>query len=350
MSTTLPTEGTSAPSSNPAFLRRFLRKPLGVASACYLVVISVLCALAPLISPYGPLQQDLFNTATGPSGAHWLGTDALGRDILSRLLYGGQITLLGVAVTIVTIVVVSVPVGLAAGYLGGRTDRWVNNVTDLLLSIPNIVIVLAVTAIFFENLYAAMITFGLLGSAGVIRVIRSTVLAVREELYVAAARTAGVTDGRIILRHVLPRVAGPIIVQASLWGGIALGVETGLSFLGVGVAAPAPSWGGAIYDASQLVYQDAFMLVPTGGIVFLTILAFSFLGDAVRDATFEGWSAASRPVGRRRRRRRLVTELTSEVLDESSNEPPAPDGDTLLDVSHLSVVFSSGERDITLVE
>ncbi len=341
----------SAPPVSPTFLRRFLRKPVGVASAVYLVAISLLCALAPLIAPYGPLQQDLFNTATGPTGAHWLGTDALGRDTLSRLLYGGQVTLLGVGVTILTIVLLSVPVGLAAGYLGGRTDRWVNNVTDLLLSVPNIVIVLAVTAIFFENLYAAMITFGVLGSAGVIRVIRSTVLAVREELYVAAARTAGVTEGRIIVRHVMPRVAGPIIVQASLWGGIALGVETGLSFLGVGVAAPAPSWGGAIYDASQLVYQDAFMLVPTGGIVFLTILAFAFLGDAIRDATFEGWSAASRPVARRRGRR----SKTARVVEPSSGAPVedlvvSSSPDVVLDVSHLSVIFSSSDRDITIVD
>ncbi len=346
-----------APPANLNFVRRFLRKPLGVASLAYLVIISVLCSLASFVAPYGALQQDLFNTAAGPSSAHWLGTDALGRDILSRMLFGGQITLLGVLVTILTIVVLSIPVGLAAGYLGGAVDRWVGNVTDLLLSVPNIIIVLAVTAIFLENLYAAMITFGIVGSAGVIRVIRSAVLLVREELYVAAARTAGVKEWKIVVRHVLPRVAGPIIVQASIWGGIALGVETGLSFLGVGVAAPAPSWGGAIYDASQLVYQDAFMLVPTGGVVFFTILAFAFLGDAVRDATFEGWSAGARQKAMRRRRwgrRKLSADSSSAdqggLAEAVDPQPALVDRDAILTVSHLSVIFESFDRVFKVVD
>jgi len=284
------------------FLRRALRKPLGVISAAYLLLLTLACVLAPLIAPYAPLAEDLTRVQEGPSGAHLLGTDELGRDVLSRLLYGGQLTLLGVVECVAVLLVISLPVGLAAGYLGGRVDRAVSAVVDLLLSVPGIIVVLAVLTVFGSSMTAAMVTFGVLGSAGVIRVVRSAVLSVREELYVAAARVSGVSEPRIVARHVLPRIAGPVIVQASLFAAIALAIQTGLAFLSLGVAPPAPSWGGMVGEAASLIDQDGWLLVPSGGIIALTILAFGLIGDAVRDATVEGWSARSAPATRRKRR------------------------------------------------
>jgi len=343
----------ASPPTRESYVRRFLHKPLGVISLAYLLLITLACFFAPLIAPYPALQQDLLNMSAGPTSAHFLGTDQLGRDVLSRLLYGGQITLIGVLVTIVTVLGLSIPIGLAAGYLGGRVDRWVNNAVDLLLSVPSIIIVLAVAAIFTDNLYIIMCTNGIFGAAGVTRVIRSAVLSIREELYIAAARTAGVGDFKIVVRHVFPRVLGPVIVQASVWGGIALGIETGLTFLGIGVAAPAPSWGASVYDASQMIYTDAFMLLPTGGLVAVTILAFAFLGDAVRDTTFEGWSS---DIGRGKKwrpwRRRLKSRETvaPDFVDEATSERVIVDKDAALTVSHLSVTYDTGDQSTKVVD
>ena len=269
------------------------RRPVGAVSLAFLIAAVTLSIAAPLIAPYGPLSQNLLGANAGPSGAHLLGTDELGRDLLSRLLYGGRITFAGVAEAVGTVLALGVPLGLVAGYLGGRADRWISNWVDLLLSVPNIIIVLAVLAIFGSNQDAAMVATGAIGAAGVTRVVRSSVLSVREELYIANAQLAGLSGWRIIVRHVLPRVAGPIIVQGSIWGGIALGVETGLAFLGLGVVPPAPSWGGMIAEASAALYTDQWMLVPAGVAVALTSLAFVLLGDAIRDATFENWSGSS---------------------------------------------------------
>ena len=160
--------------SGRSLLRRALRKPLGVTSAVYLVLLTLACVLAPLIAPYAPLAEDLIHVQQGPTAAHLLGTDELGRDVLSRLLFGGQLTLLGVVECVAVLLIISLPAGLAAGYLGGWVDRAINAVVDLLLSVPGIIVVLAVLAVFGTSMSAAMVTFGVLGSAGVIRVVRAT--------------------------------------------------------------------------------------------------------------------------------------------------------------------------------
>jgi peptide/nickel transport system permease protein len=333
-----------APSTG-RFLRRALRKPLGVISAAYLVLLTLACVLAPLIAPYAPLDEDLTHVQGGPSGAHLLGTDELGRDVVSRLLYGGQLTLLGVVECVAVLLIISLPVGLAAGYLGGWVDRAVSAVVDLLLSVPGIIVVLAVLAVFGSSMTAAMVTFGVLGSAGVIRVVRSAALSVREELYVAAARVSGVTEPRIVVRHILPRIAGPVIVQASLFAAIALAIQTGLSFLSLGVAPPAPSWGGMVGEAASLIDQDGWLLVPSGGIIALTILAFGLIGDAVRDATVEGWSARSAPAIRTVRRQASPTPALVPVPAS-----PGPADDAVLTVRDLSVSFDAPDGPVTVVD
>jgi peptide/nickel transport system permease protein len=347
------------PPSSRRFLRRALRKPLGVASAAYLILLTLACVLAPLIAPYGPLAEDLANVQEGPSAAHLLGTDELGRDVLSRLLYGGQLTLLGVVECVAVLLVISLPVGLAAGYLGGWVDRSVSSVADLLLSVPAIIVVLAVLAVFGTSMTAAMVTFGVLGSAGVIRVVRSAVLSVREELYVAAARVSGVSEPRIVIRHVLPRIAGPVIVQASLFAAIALAIQTGLAFLSLGVAPPAPSWGGMVGEAATLIDQDGWLLVPSGGIIALTILAFGLIGDAVRDATVEGWSAAAAPAVRAVRRPAPSPPGTPAPGTPAPGTPapggpapggPVPDHAAVLAVRDLTVEFDGPGGPVTVVD
>ncbi|MCX5555277.1 dipeptide/oligopeptide/nickel ABC transporter permease/ATP-binding protein [Streptomyces sp. NBC_00038] len=324
------------------FLRRVARKPLGVISAAYLLLLALACALAPVVAPYPPLAQKLDHVLATPSSAHLLGTDELGRDVLSRLLYGGQDTLLGVLECVAVLLVVSLPVGLAAGYLGGWTDRVVSNVTDLMLSVPTIVVALAVLSVFGSSMTVAMITIGILGSAGVIRVIRSAVIAVREELYVAAARTSGVTDPRIVSRHVLPRIAGPVIVQTSLYAGIALALQSGLAFLGLGIQSPAPSWGGLVGEASDAINQDPWLLVPSGGIIALTILAFGLVGDAVRDAAVERWSGTAQTGRPAAPRTRPAEAAAPDSLDAA--EPGA------LSVRGLTVEFDTPEGPVTVVD
>ena len=331
----------SAPASG-GFLRRAARKPLGVISAAYLLLLTLACVLAPVIAPYQPLAQDLSHVEAGPSPAHLLGTDELGRDVLSRLLYGGQVTLLGVVECVAVLLIISLPVGLAAGYLGGWVDRVTSTVVDLMLSVPTLVVALAVLAVFGSSMTAAMITIGVLGSAGVIRVVRSAVLSVREELYVAAARTSGVTELRIVGRHVLPRIAGPVIVQTSLFAAVALSLQTGLAFLGLGIQLPAPSWGGMVGEASNLINQDAWLLVPSGGVIALTILAFGLLGDAVRDATVEGWSgtAPARAAAAKRTRQAEVSLPAAGVPSEAG----------VLAVQGLTVEFDGPGGPVTVVD
>jgi oligopeptide/dipeptide ABC transporter ATP-binding protein len=343
-------EAPAEQASGRRLLRRALRKPLGVTSAVYLVLLTLACVLAPLIAPYPPLAEDLVHVQQGPTGAHLLGTDELGRDVLSRLLYGGQLTLLGVVECVAVLLIISLPAGLAAGYLGGWVDRAINAVVDLLLSVPGIIVVLAVLAVFGTSMSAAMVTFGVLGSAGVIRVVRSTVLSVREELYVAAARVSGVSEPRIVVRHVLPRIAGPVIVQASLFAAIALAIQTGLAFLSLGVAPPAPSWGGMVGEAANLINQDGWLLVPSGGIIALTILAFGLIGDAVRDATVEGWSATAAPAAKAKRRGRALTEGTALVNGTGPDAGPELDDDAVLAVRDLSVAFDGPAGPVTVVD
>jgi peptide/nickel transport system permease protein len=331
----------STPASG-GFLRRAARKPLGVISAAYLLLLTLACVLAPVIAPYQSLAQDLSHVEAGPSAAHLLGTDELGRDVLSRLLYGGQVTLLGVVECVAVLLIISLPVGLAAGYLGGWVDRVTSTVVDLMLSVPTLVVALAVLAVFGSSMTAAMITIGVLGSAGVIRVVRSAVLSVREELYVAAARTSGVTELRIVGRHVLPRIAGPVIVQTSLFAAVALALQTGLAFLGLGIQLPAPSWGGMVGEASNLISQDAWLLVPSGGVIALTILAFGLLGDAVRDATVEGWSgtAPARATAATRTRQAEVSPPAADVPSEAG----------VLAVQGLTVEFDGPGGPVTVVD
>ncbi len=310
-----PVGTTQAASSDaPNFLRRLLSRKLAAACVGYLFILVLVAIVAPIALPDVGSQSAgaLSDVNQGPSGAHLLGTDALGRDVLERLLVGTRVTLVGVAIGIVVFLAVGVPLGLAAGYFGGRTDRVVTWVSDLLFGMPGIVVVLLVLAVFPYSMVAAMVTFGVLVAPAMIRIVRAAVLPVERELYIAAARAAGLSRAYIVVRHVLPRVSGAIIVQASVLAGLALIAQAGLCFLGLLVKAPAPSWGGMVAEGMENIIGNPWLIWPPGVMIALTVLVLGLLGDVVRDALTEAWAP---PVRRRRRGRRGGTAV---VADDGS--------------------------------
>ena len=281
----------AATSASPTNLwARLLRRPTAVMALVWLAWVLVMAIFAGGLASHDPLDQELLAIKQGPSAEYWLGTDALGRDVFARLVHGTAPTLLGVREAVLVAGAMGVALGVSAGYFGGRWDRFVQQWVNLLQSMPLILILLAVLAVFGQNMLPAMVTLGILGSAGISRVMRSVTLAVREELYIAAARLCGLGDGYIIVRHVMPRIIGPVIVQLALFSAISVIVQTGICFLGLGVAPPAPTWGGMIFEASSSLNDHPWLLVPSGGVVALTILAFGLLGDSLRDASTEAWS------------------------------------------------------------
>ncbi|WP_273692324.1 dipeptide/oligopeptide/nickel ABC transporter permease/ATP-binding protein [Ketogulonicigenium vulgare] len=267
-----------------SYLRDVLTRPTAIIGLSWIVIVAVAAVFATQLSPYSPIENNLRATFQLPTLAHPLGTDQLGRDILSRLMHGAAEALIGSLVAVTVAVMIGLPLGLLAGYYG----RWVNLITsrlaDLLLTIPTIIVLLAVLAVFGNNMYFAMIALGIMLSAGFMRLATSTTQGVARELYVDAARVFGVRDLRILIRHVLPNMIGPIVVQTSMMLGIALLLQSGLSFLGLGARPPFPSWGQMVAEASLQVYTQPWMMVPAGLAIALTTLALNFIGDAARDA------------------------------------------------------------------
>ena len=286
----------------------FMRKPVAVVALALLLVIILGCTFAPLITSVSPLDQDLFQVLKLPSADHLLGTDTLGRDVFTRLLYGGRPALLGSLEAVVVFAVIGILVGLIAGYSTNWLDRVISVLVDILMSLPGIVVMFAVLALFNNNLAAAMVTLGLFSSGGLVRVVRAATKATREELFVSAARVSGIGTMRILLRHITPRLVGPVVIQVSLFAGLALVVQSGLGYLNMGVVAPAPSWGGMVGEASHVLSQSKWLLVPSGGIIALTVLALGLIGDAVRDVTAE---SVSRSGGMRIRQPRANASATS---------------------------------------
>jgi peptide/nickel transport system permease protein len=305
-------------------LRWLKERPLAVISGAYLALVLVLAVGAPWFAPDGPDAEDLTHVLSGPSSAHWLGTDRLGRDVLSRLMYGGRITLLGVAEALIVFAALGITLGLVAGYTGGWTDRLITRFGDLVLALPGIIVLLMVLSVFPGNELATMVALGLISCPTLLRVVRGSTLAIRGETYIKAARLSGLTPGRIMWRHVLPRLSGPIIVQLSLFAAAAVLVQSALSFLGLSTPeTQGPSWGNMVGEASNVISQDPWLLVPAGGVLVLTVMALGLLGDGLRDV------AAERHLTVARRTR------------QAPREPAKPEVTTsLLEVRGLSVAFA----------
>jgi peptide/nickel transport system permease protein len=282
------TEAIAAPVAAPTirtstFLSRILAQPVAVICAGFLLIVILACAFAPWISG-NPLAQDLTKVYAPPSPSNWFGADQFGRDIFTRILHGGQITLVGALEAVAVYTVLGMGFGLVAGSARGMADTVIMRACDLIQSIPGLVILLVVLAIFGQNETAAMVTLGVLTAPGLVRIVRGATLVVRAEPYVAAARVAGLSRLQILTRHVVPAVTGPALTQISLMAGVAILVESAIGFLGLGVAPPAPSWGNLISEAQRAIALAPWMLFPTGGVVALVTVALTLLGDSIRDS------------------------------------------------------------------
>ncbi|MCC7054038.1 MAG: ABC transporter permease [Gemmatimonadaceae bacterium] len=253
-----------------------------------LVAALVIAAIAaPLLTSHDPIAIDLAQQLARPSAQHWLGTDIQGRDILARLLFGARISLaVGLGAQAIALLVGGT-LGLLSGFYGRWIDELVMRVADVTLAFPTLLLLIAMVAAFQPSLTVVTVTIGVVGWAGVARLVRGQVMVVRGLEYVQAARALGLTDLRILLRHVLPAVTGPLVIVGTLGIAAAIMAESSLSFLGLGVQPPTPSWGGMIADArdlSQLRRAPWTSLAP-GITIGCAVLAFNLLGDALRDAT-----------------------------------------------------------------
>jgi peptide/nickel transport system permease protein len=261
------------------------RNPRMIVGGAVVALWLLLALFAPFVSPYDPIKVNIADALLPPGPAHWLGTDDLGRDVLSRVIWGGRISL-SVGVISVTIgLVVGVTLGLAAGYLGGAYDLVIMRGIDALLAFPALVLAIAITAALGPQIQNAMIAIGIVAIPGYARLTRGQVLSVRAREYITAARTIGAPPLRIVARHIFPNVVNALIVQATLATAFAILAEAALSFLGLGPQPPNPSWGQDInYSQRYLPNLKWWMSAGPGLAIFTAVFAFNFLGDALRDA------------------------------------------------------------------
>ena len=269
-----------APSRRGWWLSRY-----GMLAAGLAIVgsMSVLALLAPWIAPYDPSALDIANLLKGPSADHWLGTDALGRDVFSRMLYGARISLWVGFVAVGLSVAIGLMLGLTAGYRGGLTDEVVMRGVDVMLCFPSFFLILAVIAFLEPSLLNIMIVIGLTSWMGVARLVRAEALSLRRRDFVLAARVAGAGPLRIIFIHILPNAVAPVLVSATLGVAGAILVESSLSFLGLGVQPPTPSWGNMLMEGQQVLEIAPWLSVFPGLAILVTVLGYNLLGEALRD-------------------------------------------------------------------
>ena len=265
-------------------LRRFARRRTALAGVVFLALLVAGALAAPVVSPYDPLKQDLARMLAGPSTAHPLGTDDLGRDVLTRLLYGARLSLGAACLAVAIATLAGVPIGLVAGYLGGRVDDALMRVIDALQAFPALILAMAIAAALGPGLFNVMVAVGIVYTPRFARLVRGQVLSLREEPFVESARAAGATHGRVLARHVLPNVVAPVVVQVSIGVAFALLAETALSFLGVGIKPPEPSWGTDVGRGYRFMRLAPWLVFMPGTAILLTALAFNLVGDGIRDA------------------------------------------------------------------
>ncbi len=300
-----------------SLLRRFLTKPSGVIPLIVFLLIVAVALLAPFLGLQNPNHVILELTNAPPSAQHLLGGDASGRDVFSRLIWGSRITLVGALITVITGIVVGVPTGLIAGYYGGASDRIFSWISDGLQSVPGMIVLLVVAAGTHSSFVILMITIGIFMAPGYYRLTRSSTLSVRNEPYTDAARVAGLSNPRIIARHILVVISAPIFIQTALSAGVSMGMQAGLQFLGIGDAS-VPSWGAMMNSAFQNMSTNQFLLLPPALALGLTIAVLAMMGSALAEAA----GTRAQPVVRVRRRAKVGREVT--VQGFTATPPAAP--------------------------
>lgn len=264
--------------------RRFWGNKTAVAAAAVLVFVVGVCVAAPVLAPYDPTQVDIPNRLSGPTWQHLLGTDALGRDTLSRVMYGGRVSIGAACLAVAIACTLGVPAGMLGGYLGGKVDWCINRAADVLMTFPALVLTMAIIAATGPGLIRAMVSLGIVYSPRMFRVVRGATLSVREEVYVEASVSIGAPDSLMIRKHVLPNILSPTLVQVTLLLASALLAEVTISLLGLGALPPTASWGSMLGQAFQEIRDVPMLVVYPGVAVALTSLAFNLLGDGLRDS------------------------------------------------------------------
>jgi len=280
-----PIVDAAAPASTRAHpLRRLVRRPSAAIALVVIVAFVAIAIFAPFLAPFDPIATNFAAVRKAPSAAHWFGTDEIGRDVLSRVIFGARASLEAGVLSVLISLAIGVPTGLLAGYAGGKVDMLISRLTDALLACPFLILAIALAAFLGPSLANAMIAIGISATPVFVRLTRGTTLAAKAEDYVLAARAIGNSPLRIAVRHVLPNIVPPLLVQATLAIAAAVIAEASLSFLGLGQQPPEPSWGSMLNTAKNYVDNAAWMAIWPGVSIFLLVLSFNLVGDGLRDA------------------------------------------------------------------
>ena len=359
-----PVDLAEVAAGQPSSIAAALRRPGSIAAIAWLSLIIIVSVFAHQLAPYNPLTQNLVLSYAGPSAHHLLGTDELGRDLLSRLIYGGRVILLASAEAVAIALILGVPAGLLAGYVGGKVDAVASFVVNVLFSIPGFVVLVAVAFMTNNSIPAIMAGLGVLASATILRLVRATTQAVRSRQFVDFARTTALPRWRILARHVLPNTLGPLIVQVFYLLSLAFILASSLSFLSLGFNPETPSWGLMVYDATQNINEHSYLMFPVGVVLTATVLSFNQIGSALRGALPQAQRRSILAPGRGRLfstvgsigRSATATSAQPSAAhvsraestgrgDRATNpEPRPPAGQTLLEVEALSVAFPGGSN------
>lgn len=266
--------------------RRFRRHKLAIASLFFIGIIILMGIFAPLVAPKDPLKTSLIDSLVPPNSDYWLGTDPVGRDVWSRTIYAIRVSLSVGIVAVGISLLIALLLGTLSGYYGGAIDMIVMRLTDIVMTIPGLVIIMAAVSVLGPSIYNVMAAIGILGWPGMARLLRAQILSVRERDFIRAAKSIGVSDWRIMLLHILPNAIAPVLVAATFGVAAAILTEAALSFLGFGVLPPTPSWGNMLNAARSLsrLQENPWFWVPPGVMILLTVLAINFIGDGLRDA------------------------------------------------------------------
>ncbi|MCK9213955.1 MAG: ABC transporter permease [Rhodoferax sp.] len=284
--TTLNLPANTVTESSPArrTLRRLWRRKGAMVGLVFVLLFIVMAVFAPIFSPYDPVETSWSAIRSAPSQMYWFGTDEIGRDVLSRVIWGARASILAGLVSVTISMALGIPIGLIAAYVGGWTDAVISRFTDAMLAVPFLILAIALSAFLGPSLNNAMIAIGVSAMPVFIRLTRAQAMQIKVEDYVEAARAVGNPHWRIALRHIMPNVMPPLIVQATLSIAAAIIAEASLSFLGLGQQPPLPSWGSMLNTAKNYMDNAPWMAVWPGLSIFLLVLSFNLLGDGLRDA------------------------------------------------------------------
>lgn len=266
------------------FLRVFLRRKLVTISGVFIIFVFFVAIFADLIAPYNPTEQNLMRVLEGPSAAHWLGTDSLGRDVLSRIIYGARISMLVGIISVTLAAILGILLGMISGYLGGIIDAIISRIIDALITFPPIMLALGLGVAFGSGVWTVIGALVLGLTPTFARVMRGQVLSIKESDYIKASEVMGAKKLRIMIKHILPNCISPMIVLITLNLGVTILAEAALSFLGVGITPPTPAWGAMVSEGQRYLINNPILSFAPGMCVLLIVLAFNIVGDGLRDA------------------------------------------------------------------